>query len=293
MPRKPGRPKGSLEGPYQCKKCGKLFQFLSQLKIHYTRKTPCMMDEYGDEVFYDKNVKKDDNDKEINNEDNEQSNVYDIPDLPMFPMQEKFNSKDTPSVGIFAIRRSGKSTMIKYIYPHLYKEFDIVIFLSNSIHNEIYDFVKGPKFNDYYPEMISDIMKFNEKTKNMFTICIITDDLVSYQKKNSDEMLQLFVRGRNVKISPILSSQGITLVNNQSRNNLDYCIIGNFPSTEARKVVVSNFISGNVPLPHTKMSKSDKEDYYNQFVLHHTKDHSFIILDNIDHKVYKFKTPMN
>jgi molybdopterin-guanine dinucleotide biosynthesis protein len=292
MKRKIGRPPGKV-GPFICKKCGRQFPHLSRLKIHYTRKTPCMTDEFGDDKFYDENCLKPQDQNNNKDEESESSNVYEIPDIPEFPMKEKFNAKDTPSVGIFAIRRSGKSTMIKYIYPHLYKEFDIVLFLSNSIHNEIYDFVKGPKFNDYYPEMISDVMKFNEKTKNLFTICIITDDLVSYQKKNSDEMLQLFVRGRNVKISPILSSQGISLVNNQSRNNLDYCIIGNFPSTEARKVVVSNFISGNIPLPHSKMTKSDKEDYYNQFVLHHTKDHSFIIMDNIEHKVYKFKTPMN
>jgi hypothetical protein len=273
----------------QCKKCKRMFKNLSSLKVHTVRNNICRNALYEDSQFFNSRYMNETADDVTENKPN---NVYEIPDLPEFQMKEKFNSKDTPSVGIFAIRRSGKSTMIKYIYPHLYKEFDIVVFLSNSIHNEIYDFVKGPKFNDYYPEMISDLMKFNEKTKNFFTICIITDDLVSYTKKNSDEMLQLFVRGRNVKISPILSSQGITLVNNQSRNNLDYCIIGNFPSNEARKIVIQNFISGNVPLPNKQMTKSDKEDYYTQFILHHTKDHSFIILDNIEHKVYKFKTPM-
>lgn len=272
----------------ECKKCKRVFKNLSSLKVHTVRNNICRNALYEDSNFYNSRYMNE------NAEDGQDKpkNMYEIPDLPEFPMKEKFNAIDTPSVGIFAIRRSGKSTMIKYIYPHLYKEFDLVVFLSNSIHNEIYDFVKGPKFNDYYPEMISDLMKFNEKTKNFFTICIITDDLVSYSKKNDDTSLQMFVRGRNVKISPILSSQGVSLVNNQSRNNLDYCIIGNFPSTEARRTIIQNFISGNVPLPEVKMSKTDKEDYYNQFILHHTKDHSFIILDNIEHKVYKFKTPM-
>lgn len=226
------------------------------------------------------------------NEYDESKKKFVFPDLPMFPMIEKFNAIDTPSVGIFAIRRSGKSTLIKYIYPYIYKQFDIVIFLSNSIHNKIYDFVKGPKFSDYYPELVHDIIKFNEKCDNLFTICIITDDLVSYRNKNSDDMLQLFVRGRNVKIAPILSSQGITLVNNQSRNNLDYAIIGNFPSTAARLTVINNFISGSIEVPKTLKKKTEREDYYNQFILHHTSNHGFIILDNIEHKVYKFKTPM-
>lgn len=260
---------------YTCTKCGTQYKYLSHLKIHQVRKKPCAIDEYGDE---------------IKNEEDEEKYIF--PELEEFPIVEKFNSKDCPSVGIFAIRRSGKSTLIKYIYPHLYKQFDIVIFLSNSIHNEIYSFVTGPKFQDYYPEMINDIMTFNQKCKNFFSICLITDDLVSYKNKNSDDMLQLFVRGRNVKISPILSSQGITLINNQSRNNLDYCIIGNFPSTEARKIVIQNFISGSIDIPKNLKTKTQKEDYYNQFILHHTKDHGFIILDNITHKVYKFKTPM-
>lgn len=261
---------------HECPKCGRLFKWLSYLKIHLTRKNPCKVDEFGDEIITEE----------------EEDKPYIFPDLPEFPMKEKFNAIDTPSVGIFAIRRSGKSTLIKYIYPHLYSQFDLVIFLSNSIHNEIYDFVKGPKFQDYYSEMVHDIMLFNQECKNFFTICLITDDLVSYKNKNSDDMLQLFVRGRNVKICPILSSQGITLVNNQSRNNLDYCIIGNFPSSEARKIVINNFIHGSIQLPKNVKTKSEKDDYYNKFLLHHTKDHGFIILDNIEHKVYKFKTPM-
>lgn len=266
-----------------CTRCGKGFPWISYLKIHQTRKSPCGNLEYEEEL--------DETKKKLEEKTKEEENIT-FPELPDFPMKEKFNSKDSPSVGIFAIRRSGKSTMIKYIYPHLFKEFDIVIFLSNSIHNEIYDFVKGPKFQDYYYEMIDDLMKFNQQCKNFFSICVITDDLVSYKNKNSDSMLQLYVRGRNCRIAPILSSQGITLINNQSRNNLDYCIIGNFPSTEARKTVIQNFISGSIDVPKHLKTKTEKEDYYNKFVLHHTKDHGFIILDNIEHKVYKFKTPM-
>ena len=262
---------------YQCPRCFKIFPNSTKLRRHEEGKRKCKainFESRGDTMV----VNVDDiilNDDEVK-----------FDELPEFNFKEKFESDQCYSVIFAAVRRSGKTTLIKHYYDQLKKDYDIVFFLSNSIHNKIYSFVKEPKFNDYHPGMFNDLMTFQEETGNIFRICIIMDDLVSYRKKNDDELMQCYVRGRNVNITIIVSSQSTTLINKNNRGNSDFVFIGNNPSSEFRETVVKAFLSGLVKPPKNISTKTSRDDYLHKYILHYTKNHGFIVIDNIEHKIY-------
>lgn len=266
---------------HKCPRCGRLFKQRSNLDNHLTRKLKCKIVEEDYEEEYEE-------DEYIINKEEDIS----FPDLERFSWVDKLKPDQCYSIILAAIRRSGKTTLIKYIYPLLIRDYDIVLFLSNSIHNSIYNFVGDNGFPDYHPQMIEDIMEFQESTNNMFRICIVMDDLVSYRKKNDESLMQLFVRGRNINVTIIVSSQSTTLINKNNRGNSDFVIIGNNPSTEFRETLIKAFVSGTIEIPKIIQTKSGKEEYYHRFLQHHTKEYGFLVIDNIDHEIYKYKTPI-
>lgn len=270
---------------HMCERCGKVFKTKYTLTRHMNGKRMCKV----------KHIDFTDESKVIVRADdiNLDADYEIVDDLETFNFSEKFEADQCYSMILAAIRRSGKTTLIKYIYPMLFKQYDFVIFLSNSIHNKIYSFVKGLKFKEYTAELIDDIMAFQEKTGNLFRWCIIMDDLVSYRNKNDDSLMQLYVRGRNVNITVIVSSQSTTLINKNNRGNSDYVVIGNNPSAEYRETVIKAFLLGAVKIPKAINTKNSRMDYLHKYILFHTKNYGFLIMDNISHKIYKFKTPMN
>lgn len=264
-----------------CYRCGKIFKRKLFLERHLNKKNLCRILEIPD-----------DNILEVSTDDVILNQDIKFPDLPIFDFQEKLESDKNYAMIIAAIRRSGKTTMIRYIYPLLLKNYDIVLFISNSIHNPVYNFVTGPSFLDHSPQMFKDIMKFQRQTQNMFRICVVLDDCISVNKKNDNALLQFFIRGRNSNITVILSSQSPKLINKNNRGNSDFTIIGNNPSAEFREDVIKSFLNGVVPIPKFIKTKTQKNDYINQWLLHHTKKYGFVILDNVEGEIYKFRTPL-
>ena len=101
--------------------------------------------------------------------------------------------------------------------------------------------------------------------------------------------MQMFVRGRNSNISVITSSQSTKLINKNNRMNSDFVFIGNNPG-EARLDILETFLLGSdIPLPSNIKTKSQKLEYLNKFVLHYTNNYGFIVVNNIDHKIYSGK----
>lgn len=261
---------------HQCARCFKIFKTPTLLKRHEQAKRKCKV------ISIDKG----DNMVVINSDDIILNEEVEFEELPEFDFNKKMEDDQCYSIIFAAVRRSGKTTLIKHYYHKLLKDYDIVLFLSNSIHNQMYSFVKEPKFNDFHPEMFEDLMAFQEETGNLFRICVIMDDLVSYRKKNDDSLLQSFCRGRNVNMTIIVSSQSTTLINKNNRGNSDFVFIGNNPSSEFRDTVIKAFLLGLVKPPKSIATKTSREDYLHKYILHHTANHGFIVLDNIEHKIY-------
>jgi hypothetical protein len=269
-----------------CIRCGKVFTKKFHLLRHQNGKTQCKFlrldeDETDTPAFA------------IETDDLILNKEIQFEELPEFNFMEKLEPDQTYSMLIAAIRRSGKTTMIRYIYPFLAQTYDIVLFISNSIHNPVYNFVTGPRFPCHNPQMFKDILKLQRRTGNLFRICVILDDCISIGKKDDDALLQFFIRGRNSNVTILLSSQSTKMINKNNRMNTDFIIIGNNPSAEAREDVLKSFLLGAVPIPKFIKTKSQKVDYLNKYLLHHTKDKGFLIMDNVKGGIFKFRTPLS
>ena len=254
-----------------CWRCTKVYTRKKHLEVHLNKKKPCEI------VDLDELQKK----EEL---------------LEQFPDLEEFNfnyfKKDQNYSTLFcAVRHSGKTTIIKHaLYPEIRKQFDLIIFISNSIHNPTYDFVDTSlRFDDQHHGLLEDILKFQKVSKNMLKLALVLDDCISTQKKNSDSLMQMFVRGRNSNISIFLASQAARMINKNSRMNSDCVFIGNNPSIEARESVCTTFLSGLIDLPKNCLTKTEKLEYMDKYLLHHTKDYGFLVVDNRGHKIYKYR----
>lgn len=265
-----------------CDRCGKIFSRQLYLTRHLKRKFKCKIVE----PEKDGEIKIVDSSDLLFTDDN-----YKFDDLPEFDFSEHMEHDKCYSIILAAIRRSGKTTLISKLYPKLVKDYDMVLFVSNSIHNKTYDFVNNERFPDYSRAFFKDIFKFQKLTEETFRICIITDDCISATRKNENGLLQTFVRGRNSSISIITSSQATSLINKTNRQNSDFVVIGNNPGS-ARLTIIENFLEyADIKLPKDVRTRGQKISFLNKFLMHWTKNYGFIIINNINHKVYKYRTP--
>ena len=102
--------------------------------------------------------------------------------------------------------RSGKTTMMKYIYNTYYTKFITTMFSMNP-HADIYkDF--DPKIlvcDKFHPELISDAHQINKACDNKFPFLFISDDFVDNKIKNHPEITRLLTILRNSNTNSIFS----------------------------------------------------------------------------------------
>lgn len=216
-------------------------------------------------------------------------------DLPSFDI-EKLVSADLEggfAALLSASRRSGKTNLLKYIYSELKKQFDIIVFFSDTLHNKKYSFVEEPKFNKFDPGVIVNLFEFQKETDNTFRILIIMDDCVSNQTRESNEIMQLYLTGRNWNISCIISTQVSTLINKKVRGNTDFVFIGKTNTPENRLNLIDTFLISCVKPPEQITTKVGKEDYLDKYIVDNTTDYNFLVLDylNDGERVFNYKAP--
>ena len=270
---------------HKCSNCKKQFSRSSVLTKHLLKKNPCKF------VKGDSDFVKGDSDDEDEIIDSEIMSVK-IPDLPTFDFK-KIDPEDNYSISIIGIRRCGKSTLIKHIYPLMDAIHDATFFISNSSDAPIYEFVRKNMFSQHNDQMIKDIFKYQRRTKLANSILLIFDDCISYKTKNSEGAMQAYTRGRNRNISIIQSSQYMQLISRVSRTNSDLIIIGNNPG-ELKKFIVDNLLFHKILLPKSIKirTKTNRILYVTRFLEKFTNNYMFLIINNIDKKLYKFKVPM-
>lgn len=271
-----------------CENCEREFKTKAGLLSHQRSKRVCTINfQQDDSEISVKHVKQIaiNTDELIYNSEN-----GNFPELESYDFT-KINEKDNLSMCIIALRRSGKTTLLRHIFPHLEAIHDSVYLISNSATAPIYDFKKENKFEEQKDQMIKDIFKFQRMTDIDYSMCIVMDDCVSYKKKHQEGPLQCYIRGRNRKISVIISSQYPQLIAKASRVNSDLVIIG-FNPGEVKEFIVEKLLYRMVKCPPGIRTKSQKLDYVTQFLDHYTRDYGFIIIDNITKKLYKYRVPL-
>jgi len=182
---------------------------------------------------------------------------------------------------IMGSTRSGKTTMMNYIYDSIFKNH-ITVLHTYSSQASIYRGISKsclicPQF---YPELIDDTYKINKKTDNEYEFLHIIDDVVD--NKNDPQIKRLLTILRNSRISGIITGQSLTIFNNIARGNINYVLLGYLNSDAAVEQCIKAYLLSYFP---TKMNMIDKIKRYREL----TSDHHFFVIDNIHGEIFRTK----
>jgi hypothetical protein len=177
--------------------------------------------------------------------------------------------------------RSGKTTMMNYLYDKYFKKHATVL-MSNSLNSDAYDFIKKHcVLSDiYHPEILKEMYTINHSTENHYEFAVILDDLTHV--KNDKEYMRLLTIYRNSRISCITSSQGISMFNKTSRGNINFVILGRLNSDAEVEKVVKEYCLSYFP---KNMNMAEKITYYRNL----TNNHYFLVLNQVDNQFFRTK----
>jgi hypothetical protein len=178
------------------------------------------------------------------------------------------------SMLILASRGSGKSYLTQYLLTyHLRDKFDLFVVISESEDElEKYREILPGKlfFDDFNPDLIQNLIRINKdrqrKSQPIYETLIVFDDKISNKLKYSDELLQLFTRGRHVGISIIFISQSHSYANAAWRNNSDTIIMLKQNSRQARVAITENVMMGALDVPEGANEKQFYTDVMRKYM---------------------------
>lgn len=276
----------------KCPRCDKIFKSSIGLERHKNNKNQCHDNKKIAIVTNNISI------PESNNLLDECIDIENIKfeSLPIFDYNNILkDGQEAKSIIISGARGSGKTTLIQFLYPLFLDLFDIVVFFSFSLHNDLYKDIQEPKFDDFRPDLIRELFYFQKKTKNKFSICIIMDDMISENIKKDDSLMQLYTRGRNSNISVIITTQHMNIMKNTNRANCSFIFFGKTNTPASRLVLIEDYLLPIIKIPKELniKTKSKKIEYLDAWVQNHTQDHNFIVIDYFSdgEQVYNFKAP--
>jgi Poxvirus A32 protein len=181
--------------------------------------------------------------------------------------------------------RSGKSTLMNWIYDTFFKSY-ITILHTGSHQSEIYKPLQkscciAPLFAS---ELISETSKINSNTNNHYKFLHIIDDIVD--KKNSRELIKLLTIGRNHRLNTIITGQELSVFNAIGRSNINYVILLRLNSDMAIEKVIKTYLRSYFP---TGTKLNDMIQTYKEL----TAEHGFFFIDNLNDKIFASKLVLN
>lgn len=216
-----------------------------------------------------------------------------LPDLPVFSWSTYESMKHYSTVFLSA-RNTGKTTLLKDYYKYVVRNnYDLSVLFCNSLNAPIYEFLTEEEKRTTFPEFDRRPIQFLEeiqtRTKNHFHLHFGWDDCIDFQRqKNSDELVQLYTRGRNMNASLCFSTQAVTSVAKPARGNIDFLFFGRVNVNEAWEQVVETLFRGligfGMPI------KIECQFWYD---LIHSKfePYTFLVIDFLHGgKLYKYKS---
>jgi hypothetical protein len=179
------------------------------------------------------------------------------------------------SFALIGASRSGKTTMMKYLYNTHFKKHITMMFSMNPQAGIYEDF--GPKImtcEEYFPELMKEAHELNVLCDNKYPFCFISDDFVSIKIKNDPEVVKALTIYRNAGISSIWSFQGRTLMSAVGRNQINYICVFKQQTPLEWTNVIKEFLSMWLPTGMTMREMIE-------FCKLATADHQFFMIDNI------------
>ena len=181
-------------------------------------------------------------------------------------------------IGLIAKRNSGKSVLLKHLVNSEKHKFHKIFVLcpTEKINRFYSDIVSDDCIFDNYDEkwmnkLIEKMTEINanKPTKERKNILLILDDCVSdHNFHQSPTIKKLFLRGRHINISLLITTQYIYLISPSMRNNLDYIFCGQM-NKQSIDLLTNEFLSGDI-------TKEEFIKMYNRC----TKDYNFLVINN-------------
>jgi len=201
-------------------------------------------------------------------------------DIQTKELEVELPEKKTGGVSFCLIgsTRSGKTTLLKHLLNEYFSRH-ITVLMSNSIHAPIYKEIEGCiKSPLYSHKVIKEGYEINRKTNNHYPILYVLDDIVD--RKFDKELLKMMTIYRNSGLSTIISIQDPMLLSTAARGNVNFACLGYFNSDEKVEKIVRLYLTS-----HFKGPIEEKIREYKRL----TSDHHWIMVDNINGVVYRFK----
>jgi len=180
------------------------------------------------------------------------------------------------SVGFMGASRSGKTSVLKYVYKRYYRKH-IACMMTLSDQNEIYKDMSRKLIvaNDFQPSVIREMYLCNHGTDNKYKFCVILDDMNGGRSKIDTEITRALTIYRNSFIDVLISNQSPTLINAVGRANLNYVCLFAFNSSQEIEKAIKLYLNSYFP-PSLKMI--EKIHMYKKL----TEDHHFFFLNNLE-----------
>jgi hypothetical protein len=179
--------------------------------------------------------------------------------------------------------RSGKTTLLKYLYRKYFSKHVCMMFSMNR-HADIYKDMSDKVMvsDNYHPELLREAHELNSLCGNKYPFLFISDDYVDHKIKNDPEITRALTIYRNANMSSIFSFQGRTLMSAVGRNNANYICVLKQQTPLEWEHVIKEFLSMWLP---SGMTMREMVDFCKEACM----DHQFFFIDNIEGKCYLTK----
>lgn len=204
-------------------------------------------------------------------------------DFPMRNIDDLCLPDDKFGVSIVMIgsTRSGKTTILNYLYQKYFKDYVSTLFTNSRNSGSYKKIEKTSVCSDmYHSEVVKDMYKINHGTKNHYKFLCIIDDVTDH--KGEKETLKLFTIYRNSRISTILGAQATTLMSKTCRANINFVMLGRLNNDGEIEAVIKSYLTSLFP---TNLYMAEKIALYRQM----TSDYTWICIDMIGNDCFRFK----
>jgi len=195
----------------------------------------------------------------------------------------EFPTNGGVSICLIGASRSGKTTLLKYLYKEHFKKH-ITIMCSMNPHAAIYEDLDSKVIVSphYHTEILREFHELNSLTDNRYPFLFISDDYVEPKIKNDQEITRALTIYRNAGVSSIWSFQGRTLMSAVGRNNANYIAVLKQQTPKEWENVIKEFLSMWLP---TGMTMREMIEFCRKA----TEDHQFFLIDQIKGECYLTK----
>lgn len=185
------------------------------------------------------------------------------------------------SIILLGSTRSGKSTLINYLYDKHFKKH-VGVLMSNSLQSDAYKPLKKHmvQSDHYHPEILKEMYQINHALDNHYQFFLCIDDCSHIRHdKQYQRLLTIY---RNSRISAIVAAQSLVMMDKTARSNINFVFLGRLNSTVAIEGVIKEYLISYFP---RNIRMCDKIAMYQQL----TENHYWFVLDQINGLIFRTK----